>query len=354
MNRALLFRLHRYIGLTLAPLLLLQAATGVLLLWHHQAARLIDPAGMTSHYRGPAVTAGEVVRQAEAAVRHARVARLDWPATRDDTFLARLEAPGRTLYASIDPAGGAVLRSGGITAFPIELALALHHRLLSGRIGMIVVLLDAIALLALAGTGIGYWWPKRAPRLRQLSIRWSVAPRLVLRQLHRTAGVAMSAVLAFSALTGVLLVVPDIAGGAGTPAVRGAIDAATIDRAVARARAMLPGAPIHDIRLDDAALVVNIDAPERSARALHRVVVPLLDGASPTMLRAGDNPALWPTILPLHSGDTFGNIGRLILLAGALILAALAVTGPVMWWQVAAMRRRAAAARTRSVRNQTA
>ncbi|MEH3098952.1 PepSY-associated TM helix domain-containing protein [Sphingomonas adhaesiva] len=346
MNRALLFRLHRYVGLALAPLLLLQAATGMLLLWHRPAARLIDPAGMTSRHRGTAITAGEAVRRSEAALPQARVVRLDWPATRDDTFLARLEAPGRTAYASIDPAGGAVLRRGAISAFPVELALALHHRLLSGRIGMAVVLLEALALLTLAGTGLVHWWPRRAPRLRQLAVRWTVAPRLVLRQLHRTAGVAMSAILAFSASTGVLLVVPELAGGAAPPAVRGAIDAATIDRAVLAARTALPGAPIHDLRVTDSALIVNIDAPERSSRALHRVLVPLHGGALPTVRRAGDDPAWWPTILPLHSGGTFGNIGRLVLLAGALTLAMLAISGPVMWGQ--------AAAKARSPRRQTA
>lgn len=345
MNRALLLRVHRYAGVALAPFLLLQAATGALLLWHAAAARLIDPAGMASRHAGRAIGPGGAVARAERAVSGGKVARLTWPGSRDGVVLAQLAAPDRTVYVSIDPAGGAVLRVGTIAAFPLEAALALHYRLSTGRIGMLVVLLDALALLALAGSGVAFWWPRRAPRWRQLTIRWNVAGRLVLRQAHRSLGVATSAVLAFSAVTGLLLIVPDLPAGAEPPPVRAAVDAATVDRAVALARAALPGAAVHDLRISSAAIVVNFYAPEHGARALHRVTVPLHGAGSPVVLRAGDDPALWPTVLPLHAGDAGGNVGRLVLLLGALALAALAVSGPLMWWQANATRRRATAAR---------
>lgn len=348
MNRALLLRVHRYIGLALAPFLLIQAATGALLLWRDDVARLFDPAATTSRRAGTTISAGEAVLRAEQALPQGRVARLQWPATPDGTFLARLTTPGGTLYAAIDPAGGAVLRSGGVASFPAELALALHLRLLTGRAGMAVVVLDGLALLALAASGIMFWWPKRAPRWRQLTVRWNVAGRLVLRQLHRTIGVTLSAVLAFSALTGVLLAVPELAAGSPTAPVRPPVSPAVIDRAVAAAHRLAPMGALHDLRIDAARIVVNITAPERGPRAMHRVTVPLSAPGTPVLLRAGDNPALWMTILPLHAGDPLGTAGRLLLLLGAMILAALAISGPLMWWQVAAVRRRAMAAKTQA------
>ncbi|MEH3047895.1 PepSY-associated TM helix domain-containing protein [Sphingomonas adhaesiva] len=352
MNRALLLRIHRYVGLALAPLLLVQAATGALLLWRSDAARAIDPAAWTSRHAGATISAGDAVRRAERAVAHGRVTRLFWPADRDGTFLVQLATPDRTAYATIDPAGGAVLRRGGIAAFPVELALALHFRLATGRIGMAVVLLDALALLALAGSGIAFWWPRRAPRWRQLTVRWNVAGRLVLRQLHRTAGVLISIVIGFSALTGLLLIVPELIDGPSTPAMRASVDTAAIDCAVTAARAAIPSGALRDMRIDATRVIVNVTAPERNTRAVHRVTIDLARPDRRVVLRAADQSAWWITILPLHAGDPLGTAGRLVLMLGAAMLAALAVSGPVMWWQLAALRRRAATNRPPSLQRQ--
>ena len=45
---------------------------------------------------------------------------------------------------------------------------------------------------------------------KALAIRWTLSPKLVLRQCHRTAAVLLSAFLLFMATTGLLLVVPEL------------------------------------------------------------------------------------------------------------------------------------------------
>ena len=243
---------------------------------------------------------------------------------------------------SVTPAGGAVLRSGNVLAFPVEAALQIHYRLMAGTVGIAVIGLNGLALLAMVASELAYWWPKRGKMGKALAIRWTLSPKLVLRQCHRTAAVLLSAFLLFMATTGLLLVVPELLskGAANAPS---AASAATIDRSLMLAQSAFPDATLRDLRIDGDRLIVNFNAPEHNARAIHRVIVTLAQPRIVSAMRAQNNPASWMTVLPLHAGDAFGPIGQPLLLITALALAALCVSGLVMWWQARRARRPAPA-----------
>ncbi|WP_340265076.1 PepSY-associated TM helix domain-containing protein [Sphingobium mellinum] len=343
MNRARWLHLHKYIGLAMAALLLVQAATGMLLLYRGPVARWIDPAGMTSHGSARLISSGTAVAKAEQALPGFAVTRLFAPDAEGATYMAEMsDAQGATRYASVDPAGGGVLRAGSTWVFPIEAALQIHYRLMAGRPGMAVVLLNALALLAMAGSGLAYWWPKKGPFGKQLSIRWSLSFRLLLRQVHRTTGVLVSLLLCFMAVTGLLLVVPDLIDPSLPTLARPTRSAAAIDRSLALARSAFPASPPRDFRIAGDRLIVNFQAPERNRRAVHRAVVMIDRPHMVSAIRAEQNGALWMTILPLHTGNSFGPAGPMALVIVAMMLIALSITGPLMWWQARAVRRRSA------------
>ena len=81
---------------------------------------------------------------------------------------------------------------------------------------------------------------------------------------------------------------------------------------------------------------------------MHRAVLTIAGPNIVRVTRAEDSRALWMTVLPLHAGDSFGAIGPVVLMVAALTLLALSLTGPLMWWQAQAARRRS------SSRKQTA
>lgn len=343
MNRAQWLRIHKYIGLVMATFLLVQALTGGLLLYRGPVARWIDPAGLTSHGTAPAISAGVAVRQAEHAAPGFTVTRLFAPDSEGAAYVAELaDKSGSTRYASVDPAGGRVLRMGTLWAFPIEAALQIHYRLTAGKAGMAVVLLNGLALLAMAVTGLAFWWPKRGPLSKHLSIRWDLKFRLVLRQVHRTIGVVVSIVFGFMAITGLLLIVPELTATSGAAPHRPAISAGPIDQGLALAQSAFPDSPLRDFRLTGETIAVNFQAPERNPRAVHRAVVNITGPHIISAIRAEKNNVLWMTILPLHTGNSFGVAGPVLLLIVALALLTLAISGPVMWWQARAVRRRAA------------
>ncbi|PHQ62642.1 MAG: iron transporter [Sphingobium sp.] len=341
MTRATWLRIHRILGLAMAAFLLVQALTGAVLLYRGPLTRAIDPTGMTSRASGPTISAGEAAARANRFLTGYQVTRLFAPDAEGATWFTQLRnADGRTAYASVDPAGGDVLRTGGIAAFPVEAALQIHYRLMAGKPGMIIVTLNALALLTMASSGLAYWWPKRKPA-KALAIRWTLAPRLVLRQAHRTLGVLAAAFLILLAATGLLLIIPELADG-DAPPVASAASAVEIDRSLALAQSAFPEAGLRDFRVDGDRLIVNFRAPERNARAVHRVVVTIAQPHILAATNAQQNRALWMTILPIHSGDVLAPIGPALLLIVALALATLALSGPIMWWQAAAQRRRPA------------
>jgi uncharacterized iron-regulated membrane protein len=140
----------------------------------------------------------------------------------------------------------------------------------------------------------------------------------------------------FSATTGLLLVAPDLAES-GSQAASSPFPQRTpaqLDRAVALAAAQFPEAALRDIRLPLAdRLDINFFATQYGPRAVHVVSVGVSTGKVGKTLPAAANPVLWMKVLPLHTGDTFGLPGHLLLLGEALTLAFLALSGPLMWWR---------------------
>lgn len=336
MRRAVFLAWHRRIALVFAPLMLLQALTGAALLFRDPLERAFHPA--VSH--GPVRPVSALAQAAQA--RGARLDRLFFPTSPGLPAMAQLSGVGGSAeYAALDPASGRIVRHGSVWAFPMEAALRWHYRLMTGAAGLAVVALGGLALLVICGAGLGFWWPVRGRWGKSLTINPRMPARIRLRHWHRSGGVVAAIMLSFSAATGLLLAAPDILSGAGgRPEVLPPPSAAQIDAAMALAQHTFPAARLRDVRFPRAdRLDMNFLAPEQGPRAVHVVSVRL---SRPEVLKAvpaDRNPVLWMKVLPLHAGDAFGLAGRILLLLEALVLGALAVSGPVMWWQQRKLRK---------------
>jgi uncharacterized iron-regulated membrane protein len=236
-----------------------------------------------------------------------------------------------------------VLAAGPIWRFPLEAALQFHYRLLDGPTGLAVVLANGLVLMLMSGTGLGYWWPGRKRAWQSLAIGNTAPARIRMRQWHRSAGVIASLLVLFSAATGLLLAAPDLADAWAEsashtrPAKLPPYTPEQLDDAVALAAAQFPQANLRDIRLPPADRIdINFFAPEHNPRGVH--VVSVIPGTATVAksLPARANPVLWMKVLPLHSGDSLGLFGRLLLLGEAVVLAFLAISGPLMWWRARA------------------
>ena len=327
---------HRRLALAFAPLLLLQAMTGAVLLLREPLSGLLGPYGGAGAYQPVSAI---VAAAGVAAAGHdgARVDRLFLPARAGDVAMAQ-RSDGT--YAAVDPASALVVREGGAFAFPLEAALQWHYRLMWGTTGLAIVALSGIVLSLLAASGIGFWWPAKGRWGKALTINPRMPGRVRLRQWHRSGGVVIAVLVLLSAKTGVLLSGPDVCVAAALVQAGYRPTRAEIDAAVAAAKAQFPGAPLRDIRFPKAdRLDINFRADDDGPRSVHVVAVTLSTAKVIKVTPAAHNDALWMKVLPLHTGESFGAIGLVLLLAEAVVLAALAVTGPRMWWQQRKLRK---------------
>lgn len=330
---------HRRLAMLFAPLILLQALTGAVLLFREPLGRLLDVVPVSG-------TAQPVDRlYAAAAATGKQVQRLYLPTEPGRTALVQLaDASGQRSLAMIDPVSARIVRQGGLAQFPIEAALQLHYRLMAGTTGLVVVGLSGIVLLFMAGTGLAFWWPRKGRMRQSLAINPRMPSRVKLRHWHRSVGVVATVLIVSSATTGVLIAGNDAIAAIFAPALRleprPAPDAQSVAAGLQLAQAAFPRAALRDIRFAPGARMdVNLLAPERNALAVHVVTVDLAAMRIAEVTAAQDNPALWMKILPYHSGDEFGLAGRLVLLVEALVLIGLGVSGPLMWWQQRKLRK---------------
>ena len=340
MSKRLWFQLHRWCGLGLALFLLLQALSGAALIWHRPMAQLVDPDGMVRHARGADLTLGEILIAAQSALPGHDVRRIVYPRSADETyFLYLADRSGGERYASVDPGSGAVLRQGGAWAFPLHALMLLHYTLMAGDAGLAILAGFGLVALTLVVSGLAYWWPGGGWR-RSLRIDTRLSGRLVLRQAHRTVGVVVAVVLATSFATGVLRTGQLLWLSAPLPPPPVPLRPADFDVALSLARAEFPSLAVRDVRLGGQGVVsVNFLTSETNSLAVHAVRIDAATGARIALVRAeeGRNPGA--LLVPVHTAERFGGIGRIVLLLAAIGLVMLCLSGPVMWLQAGRRRK---------------
>jgi len=338
-SKRLLLTVHRWCGLAACLWVLVQALTGSALLFRQELARSLDPDGMVRHTVSGEAPLSAVLQSLRSRYPGYEIQRVVWPQQKDDVYFAHMvDAQGDVVFASVDPGDARILRAGGLWSFPTEALLAIHFRLVTGKAGLALVLLGALSILTLAASGWVYWLPRKGRVLKGLQIGWSLPGRLLLRQLHRTTGLAVSLIAAVSIVTGVLvgseyMIEPGPLTST-SPSPGGPGPLAGVDEALSAARALHPTQGMRDVRMPKAGVFKAFFwAPDRSALAVDTVQASLPEGHVTAVRPAREDRSLWVTFLPIHTGEAFGLTGRLILLFGGLGLVALAVTGPLMWAQ---------------------
>ena len=334
-----LLQIHRWSGLVIAAFLLVQSVTGAMLVFRNELAQLTDPSGMVRHSATGQAPLSRIVASVRAVYPDFELQRIVFPQIPRATYFVHLvNAQGVVRYASVDPGSGEVLRSGGIWRFPTEAALLIHYQLMAGRVGLVVILCLGVSLTVMVVTGAAYWWPRSGRWRRSLEINWRMPGRVVLRQCHRALGPLALLVLGTTAVTGVVLAAGLLIGGGDarstSPSGQLPVADTNIDPAFALARTRFPDRGVRDLRMPaPGRFNLFFWAPERQPEAVHGVRIELQSLKVAAVVRAEADNSLSTFVLPIHTGESGSWAGRLIILAGGLALALLAVTGPLMWLQ---------------------
>uniref|UniRef100_C5CR94 PepSY-associated TM helix domain protein n=1 Tax=Variovorax paradoxus (strain S110) TaxID=543728 RepID=C5CR94_VARPS len=365
--RRLWLKIHRWIGLSLGPVLALTALLGAVLVVALPIDREAHPALFVARSAADAGTGTpalplEPLRQ--------RLAAEFGP---DTTFTLRPpRSPGETLWVYVrgpwdgtlylDPATGAEQGRRGSHEGAYNLLFELHSSLLLEDTGKGILAFVALAYLFLLVTGLVLWWPARWPPSLRISLNRGLLRGLF--DLHRTGGAVLGLLIAVSVFTGAYMAWRPLGGFISAamgqevvkpPAVpKGAATTGPrlpLDKLVARAQNVFPGQPIGYVQVPA--------RPNRPVRVRFRLADdPHPNGISSVWLHpltgevlavrrwqdldAGNGAVV--VIYPLHTGVLGGPVHQAVTLLLGLALGGLGLSGIWLWW-----RRRAVAAAARDI-----
>jgi uncharacterized iron-regulated membrane protein len=350
-------QLHRWLGLTLALIVVAVSISGGLLLFRAPYHAMVYPV-MTAP-----ITEAQIARRADV------LSRLEAQWRGVGVELVKFPRPGMNVYhvwlrdgsqAFVDPNSGELIdRWHRYERLPAML-FELHAHLLADEAGKFINGVAALLVLFMALTGIVLWWPARGSYPLRRSIPAGTARPQLLRS-HAATGVLAFAPIVLFVATGALMAFYAPVNRSLSLLIDGRAPAQADARVLPRTEAALPWRtllPVIDAVLPEGEMVYYYPGTADNARLMFRkrmpaewhpngrsyiVLDPYTGGVVQTIdaRRQGVAVRFMNTIYPLHAA-TVG--GTLMIAAGALAAAALtwlAAGGAWAYLRLLILRRRA-------------
>lgn len=348
----LIWKWHFAMGLIACPLVAIVALTGAIYAFEPELKRWADADALVVEPQGPLRSLDELA----ALVTNAKCAPAQiyivGPADASHVFYCEDE---RATY--VDPYRGAVLgEPSSWVKWLIDLAFGLHWELLLGSFGRLLVEWASSMTILLLFSGAILWWPRG--KRRGGGVLWprtSLKGRQWLRDLHAIAGAYVLPVLLALAATGLMWTIH--AGDArwnkiaqeaehehpksrvipGAPRI-------TIDRALAGAgieraqtqRTVWIGIPGPKAAADQPYGLFVHDTTQESPSMIASISVDAYSGVEIDREGWDQRTAIQKVDVAryaIHVGAILGLPGRIAACAASVILAALCITGPWLWWK---------------------
>ncbi len=345
-----------HLGLWTGVLFVLLGLTGSVLTFYPEIDALINPQIEPAAQRGGEVSAQKIYKVLRRDFPERKGSwRIELPMTATNAVTARYYKPDETahkkfapLMVTIDPATYQVTSSRYWGEYFVTWMYDLHYTLLADEQGHDAV--GLIGMLMLASILVGYWlwmpkWGRVARNLRPI-IRSQKVKKIY--DLHMISGVYGGVFITILALTGVVLTYPQasktLASSAlkfdqSMPAFRDlkmpGQDEADLDSLLQSALAIFPHSEVRWIESSGADgrevtfRMYNGNEPSKrfpqTYLKLHPVSAQVLYQRNFHHLPAGDK--VWAWVHPLHNGEAFGLIGRVLVTLIGLVPAVLMVTG---------------------------
>ena len=352
--RAAWLQVHKWIGLTLAILIIPISLTGSALVWHDwldsklepQRHRVIAPAALPPSAYSAAAT--KALQPGE------RLASLRFDGEGGPviaTATKPAQAGGRPVRTSLwlDPRDGSVIDRASGNSGVVQAMHVIHGSLMVPGWGRPVVGWVGVFMFLSCLTGIWLWWPLRGSFASGL--KWK-RRNTTNANLHYMSGFWILFPLAMLSFTGAWISFPKVFGqfeSRPAPNREAAIrarpladPASSVDEAVAAAKPLATGQMVSIAWPSDQKAEWKIGFARNGGTA--EVVV--ADGTESAKPPSPPQPeTLARTMRRWHDGTGMGPVWQIVIFIGGIIPALLSITGIIIWWRARKPRAKASAYR---------
>ena len=207
--RRVLFQVHLWSGIAVGLYILMISLTGSVVVYRNELYRAATAKPILSKGSGPRLTDQQLAQAAQRlypSYRVERIVRAQDPDQAVDVWLGRGKEIEQRLF---DPRSGANLGNSVPTGIVlVSKLLDLHDNLLAGRTGRTVNGIGALALVAVAVTGLVIWWPGIKTWRRSLTLPRGVGWKRSFWHLHSAIGFWSVGFALVFAVSGLYLAIP--------------------------------------------------------------------------------------------------------------------------------------------------
>lgn len=207
--RKALFQAHLWCGIAVGLYIFMISVTGSVLVYQNELYRAATPEPIISTSSAPRLTDGQLREAATRLYPGYRVMNLNRSLNLDEAVVVRLRRGDETMQRLFDPRTGGDLGDSVPTGIRlVSKLLDLHDNLLAGPTGRKVNGVGALALLALAVTGLVIWWPGVKTWRRSLTLHRDVGWKRFIWHSHSMIGFWSLGFLLVFAISGIYLAFP--------------------------------------------------------------------------------------------------------------------------------------------------
>lgn len=351
--------IHQYLGLAFAILLATAGITGSLLVFYVEIDELVNPELIVKNSTLPRQSYQaifEAIKDSEPD--RSGAWRLEIPEKTDRMISARFYKPAEThdhsfapMMIHVDPFTAKVVSKRFWGQYLMTWIYDLHYTLLLDSLGKWVMAVTGFSLVISLTSGIYLWWPSQDKWLTAMSLKRNTSKQRLNYDIHKLSGIYSYLVLLVIALTGIALEIPEYINPAinqlspiekiskpssNSPNSKTAI---SLDQAVTNAQNIFPGLPVGWIETPDGetgSIRVNFRQKGEPSQRFPKTNVwidqysgKVLAIQDPFAQTNGTQTIHW--LHPLHSGEAFGFIGRILACLSGITLNALIMTGIIRW-----------------------
>lgn len=199
----MIFRLHFYAGVIVAPFLLILSVTGAIYLFVTEIEDFAHPDWRFASEQGVHLSPEKMVDGALAAFPETTPTRIDLPTAPERTAVVFLTPnDGNPYRVYVDPISGEALGSFVYGRTLIGIADTMHGSLMMGERGDLIVELASCWAIILILSGLYLWWPRTSNKLWGVFIPRISKGRPLWRDLHAVTGMWASLLILFLIVTG--------------------------------------------------------------------------------------------------------------------------------------------------------